>query len=130
MDDIAFASRLLIVDDTASFSQVVTRIAEEAGFQVMAVTDPAQAMRAFSDFKPDVTLLDVVMPEIDGLDLLFDMLLLRPHARIVVMSGYGRCMLRLANGIAQFHDATNVRTASKPLRRDELVALMAGMVPA
>lgn len=124
MLDLAIASRLLIIDDASSFCQVAARIAEAVGYEVRCVTNPADAVRAFADFEPDLTILDIVMPEIDGLDLLYDMLLLRPTARITVMSGYGRCMLRLASGIAQFHDAPNVRTASKPLRRDELVALM------
>jgi len=117
--------KLLIVDDDAGLAKAYARIGAEAGFEVRVVNDPLKATEAFLDFKPDVALIDIIMPEKDGIDVLNEILLTGETARIIVTSGYGDAMLRLAKGLADFHASGRVSVLKKPIRRAELQKLLA-----
>jgi CheY-like chemotaxis protein len=62
--------RILIIDDEAPFTRMVKLNLENAGnYLVEALNDSPQARIVAKQFKPDVILLDVVMPEADGGDV-------------------------------------------------------------
>lgn len=62
--------RILIVDDEPKFTQMVRFNLEKTGFyEVMEVNHPKQALEAATLFKPDLVLLDVMMPGLDGGDV-------------------------------------------------------------
>ena len=66
--------RILMVDDEESFLRLVKMNLERTRrYDVETVSDPEQALQMASDFKPDLILMDVVMPGKDGLDLLRDL---------------------------------------------------------
>jgi sigma-B regulation protein RsbU (phosphoserine phosphatase) len=68
-DDFAAVS-VLLVDDQAMVAEAVRRmLAPEADIRFQSVQDPAQALPAALESKPTVVLLDLVMPDIDGLTL-------------------------------------------------------------
>ncbi|HVC62126.1 MAG TPA: response regulator [Acetobacteraceae bacterium] len=121
--------KLLVVDDQAGINAVVTRVAAGLGLETMAVREPLKATDAFVSFAPDVVLLDMVMPEKDGIDLLDEMLLAGIPATFIVMSGYGDAYLRLAQGVAAFHGAEQLAVLRKPFRREELETLLRSVLP-
>lgn len=61
--------RVLMVDDDPFSLKAQAAVLEAAGMLVQVLTDPRRALQALDDFAPDVLLLDVVMPEISGLEL-------------------------------------------------------------
>ena len=64
-------SRILIVDDQAPIVEMLTNILREAGFiGIQNLTDARLVLPLFEDFKPDLVLLDLRMPHIDGLSLM------------------------------------------------------------
>jgi DNA-binding NtrC family response regulator len=117
--------KLLIVDDDAGLTKAYARIGTEAGFEVCVINDPLKATEAFLAFKPDIAVIDMIMPEKDGIDVLNEVLLTGLPARIIVTSGYGDAMLRLAKGVAEFHASGRVSVLKKPIRRAELEKLLA-----
>ena len=61
------AARVLIVDDHAPFRSLARRLLVAAGFQVVGeAADGADALDAVRDLAPDVVLLDVQLPDVDG----------------------------------------------------------------
>jgi len=60
------SSRVLLVDDERSFLDVLTPFLERAGFLVEAVQDGEMALRRIAEAAPDVIVLDVMMPHVDG----------------------------------------------------------------
>jgi DNA-binding NtrC family response regulator len=120
--------KLLVVDDQAGITAAVERVAAGLGLQTMAVHQPAQATEAFINFVPDVVMLDMIMPEKDGIDLLDEMMLSGLPAKFIVMSGYGDAYLRLAEGVAAFHGAEPPTVLRKPFRREDLEALLRGVL--
>jgi len=62
--------RILIVDDDSNSTHLVKILLERAGpYLVLEENDPTKADQRAHDFKPDLILLDIVMPEIDGAEL-------------------------------------------------------------
>jgi DNA-binding NtrC family response regulator len=121
--------KLLIVDDDVGLAKAYARIATDAGFEVKVTNDPLQATEAFLAFKPAVIVIDMIMPEKDGIDVLNEILLSGVPTRIIVTSGYGDAMLRLAKGLADFHDSSRVSVLRKPIRRADLERLLVEMAP-
>jgi two-component system response regulator MtrA len=118
------AKRLLIVDDQAGITKVVGLIAKQLGMEFKALNSSLSATEEFIEFRPDVLILDMIMPEKDGIDVLNEVLLSGIPTRIVLTSGYSDAYLRLAEGVAKFHDSAQVAILKKPFRREELAALL------
>lgn len=64
-------TRILIVDDTPGNIDLLERVLQQAGYkQIFRTTDPRNALERFTFYKPDLILLDLMMPHIDGLSLM------------------------------------------------------------
>jgi adenylate cyclase len=61
-------SRILIVDDTPANIQTLTAILKEKGYQISVATNGRQALDVLQRIRPDLILLDVMMPEMDGFE--------------------------------------------------------------
>jgi two-component system, OmpR family, phosphate regulon response regulator PhoB len=64
------AHRALVVEDDEANRLVLTRFLTQEGFDVEAVTDGPSAIRAVTEHPPDVVILDLGLPGIDGMDVL------------------------------------------------------------
>lgn len=116
--------KLLVVDDQPGINAVIARVATGMGLEAMAIREPSEATEAFINFAPDVVMLDMLMPEKDGIDLLNEMLVVGLPTKFILMSGYGEAYLRLAQGVASFHGTEEFTVLRKPFRRQELEALL------
>lgn len=65
------ARRILIVDDEAANVLLLASVLEREGYSdIHTLTDPAQALAGYVRLEPDLVLLDLTMPEVDGFQLL------------------------------------------------------------
>lgn len=60
---------IMVVDDSLTVRKITSRLLEREGFRVMTAKDGVDALEQLVDFKPDVMLLDIEMPRMDGFDL-------------------------------------------------------------
>ncbi len=60
------SGRVLVVDDDESIRELVALVLEDEGYQVATAADGAQALGQVETFHPDVVLLDLNMPVLDG----------------------------------------------------------------
>jgi CheY-like chemotaxis protein len=58
--------KILIVDDTPTNIDLLARLLEPRGYDVLAASNPAQALRIARKSRPHLALLDVVLPDDDG----------------------------------------------------------------
>ena len=61
---------ILVVEDDATFRQVLTRNLEARGHAVLGAETATEALRQLSDFRPDLMLLDIALPDRSGWDVL------------------------------------------------------------
>lgn len=62
-------ANILVVDDDYAVRNSIERVLEKAGFEVTSVSGGAEALNALKQQRPDLILLDIVMPEMDGLEV-------------------------------------------------------------
>ena len=80
---------LLLVEDTASLQMVYRAVLQGAGHRVRTAATAEAGLTAFREMRPPVVLLDLMLPDRDGLDLMRDMLALRPDAAVIVITANG-----------------------------------------
>jgi two-component system KDP operon response regulator KdpE len=64
------ASRILVVDDAPEMTMFLERILTKEGYEVAVAYDAREGLRQVHHFRPDLVLLDVMMPEVDGWHML------------------------------------------------------------
>lgn len=80
---------LLLVEDTPSLQLVYESVLRNAGYTVRSAGDGATGLAAFRAMRPAVVLLDLMLPDRDGLDLLQEMLSIRPDTHVIVITANG-----------------------------------------
>jgi DNA-binding NtrC family response regulator len=83
-------ARILVVDDEPDIRELVREILQDEGFDVTVAEDGESARMAFARGTPDLVLLDIWMPDIDGITLLKEWSAgSGPACPVVIMSGHG-----------------------------------------
>ncbi len=80
---------VLVVDDEDVIRETVWEILTDEGYRVIAAPDESEVMSLVAKEAPDVILLDVWMPETDGIALLTQIRREHPEARVIMISGHG-----------------------------------------
>lgn len=108
--------RVLIADDERDFARFLAAHVQACGHEVAEVVTAGglDVIRKYSDCRPDLVLLDVVMPKFNGITVCRALLSKDPNARVVLMSG------RLSAGHPLVVDSGAVGFLAKPLTREEL----------
>jgi two-component system chemotaxis response regulator CheB len=81
------ATSVLLVDDDPSFLALATSVLQEMGAEVVATAPDAKAaVDAANQVRPDAALVDIGLPDRDGIDLAYDLAALPWGPRVVLMS--------------------------------------------
>lgn len=110
---------LFIIDDEAALIEFITDVAEQHGFEVNKFTDAVQFRKKYNN-DADVIMLDLIMPEMDGIEIIQYLAEMQCNAQIILMSGYISEVLEMAQVLATGHKLNISATLSKPLRFEEL----------
>ena len=85
------AKRVLIVDDALFMRNLLRDIFATAGWQVVAEAENGQrAIEEFNTHQPDLVTMDIVMPEMGGLDAMREILSSHAEAKVVMCSALGQ----------------------------------------
>ena len=80
---------ILLIEDTPSLLLLYRSVLSTAGHTVITASSAAEGMSAFQNAEPKVVVLDFVLPDRDGLDLMRDFLRLRADTNVIVMTAHG-----------------------------------------
>jgi DNA-binding response OmpR family regulator len=111
---------ILVIDDNASVRKALTLMLESGGHRVSCAKDGTEGLRAFESEDPDLVIVDIIMPDKDGIELIREMRRAKPKARIIAMTGRGRFTNLDFLKMARAFGATD--TLAKPIDPDELVS--------
>jgi DNA-binding NtrC family response regulator len=108
--------KVLIVDDERDIRSLLAAVLEE-DYQVTEAENGAGVQRAFSEEAPDVVLLDVKLPDADGLDLLPQIKKRWPETEVIVLTGHGTITMAVEAGKRGAYNFL-----SKPFENQKLLA--------
>jgi len=83
------APPILLIEDTQSMQLVYTAILKKGGFVAVSAGTAAEGLAKFHEFKPKIVLLDLMLPDRDGLDLMADFFALDTEVRVIVITANG-----------------------------------------
>jgi CheY-like chemotaxis protein len=107
--------RVLIVDDEPRFAAFVARVAEPLGYEVEVTNHGRDFQAAYLRKRPDIVVIDMVMPDIDGNELILWLVEQRCAADIIIITGYHPDYAVNARLLAEFKGLRSVVTLSKPI---------------
>mgnify|MGYP002641203911 FL=1 len=117
--------RLLIVDDEPDFAEFVGIVGEQLGYETLKISDPRKFQDSYNEFTPDVIVLDMVMPEIDGVELIKWLTSQNATAKVVIISGYNPLYAKMAEVLSAAGGLSDVMTLQKPVRINTLKEALA-----
>ena len=80
---------ILLIEDTPSLMLLYRSVLTNAGLAVITATTAVEGMNAFHSSGAKLVLLDMVLPDKNGIDLMQDLLRLRPDTHVIVMTAHG-----------------------------------------
>ncbi|MFH1651010.1 MAG: response regulator [Chloroflexota bacterium] len=110
---------ILVVDDNEDLLETFSLILQRRGFQVATAADGLAAVDKFREQHFDVTLMDIVMPEMNGVEAFLKIKELCPGARVILMTAYSEEKL-----IEMALQEGAYCVVSKPLRIDRIIDLI------
>lgn len=116
--------RLLILDDDLMVGGTIALIAESAGWDCKATDEPQVFFAHLDAWQPTHIVLDLVMPKMDGVEVMVELSRRACAAQIIISSGVGSRVLDAASRSAAEHDLNIVGILSKPFKPSMLHALL------
>jgi two-component system response regulator MtrA len=108
--------RLLVVDDEAAVVEMLGEVGRTSGYDVRAVTHASAVQAAIEAFRPDVVLLDLMMPDIDGVELIGGALPPDPRRAVVIVSALPQELVDAAVRLGAARGVRVIGSLRKPVR--------------
>ena len=112
--------RVLVVDDDVAFGRLLRRVVVGAGHQVEAVANPADILKCYDAFKPNIIFLDLFMPDMDGFEVANWLSERGFDGKLVFVSGHDTRFSAMARRLAEARGKAVVITLEKPVRVNEI----------
>jgi DNA-binding response OmpR family regulator len=113
--------RILIVDDDASTLRSLEIVLHKAGYEVVQARSGSEAVRLWRKMGGDLVILDLLMPEKDGLQTIVELQAYSPGVRIIAMSGGADKRFDLLGDAGMLGAVLTIR---KPFSSAEMMALV------
>jgi CheY-like chemotaxis protein len=124
----ATVAKILVVDDNDELRILIGQSLKLAGHEVSEAPNGIAALRRIRDQPPDLVLSDIIMPDMDGLELILKMKQEFPFMRILAMTGGGLTDADLCLSLASHFGAHD--TLLKPFTRKELLEKVSSLLQA
>jgi two-component system chemotaxis response regulator CheY len=87
----SMGKRLLIVDDSAVMRGILRQTLTDAGYTIAGeAANGIEAVKMYDDLRPDLAIMDIMMPEMDGVKAVTAIRAMDPEARILMCSSIGQ----------------------------------------
>ena len=111
---------ILLIEDDEAMRKVIRRGLERAGYSVTEAENGAVGRKMFSQAPVDLVVTDIVMPEVEGIELIQGFRRNSPRLPVIAISGGGRVSPENYLALAQLIGAS--ATFAKPFAMEELIA--------
>ena len=112
-------ARIMVIDNEEFVLNVLREMLSREEHEIVTATNGVEGITLFNQQAFDLVIVDILMPQKDGLDTIREMMAINPQTRIIAISGGGR------SGVLDFLPVAEVfgalRTLAKPFERHELI---------
>ncbi len=117
------AVRVLVVDDEPTLAEVLASVLRYEGWDVRTAGDGSSAVRTARDFQPDAVVLDIMLPDFDGLEVLRRLRAFSPKVCVLFLTARDAVEDRIAGITAGGDDYV-----TKPFSLEEVLARLRGLL--
>jgi DNA-binding response OmpR family regulator len=121
--------RLLLIDDEPALADYMAAAARMTGFAPTIAADQQSFIQAFGDARPEVVVLDLGMPNTDGVEFLRFLAEHDYGGPVLIVSGFDRRVLESAFRLGTELGLQMVGPLEKPVRLDDLESLLTSLKP-
>ena len=120
--------RILVIDDDVEFMDVLCKVLRSRGYEVYSALNGKDGVNLYKETPVDLVITDILMPEQDGVELIFSLRKISPEVKIILISGGGKY------GTAEdyLHSAKLVcdikYALTKPFSIDEMIQAINGLL--
>lgn len=111
--------KILIVDDDVDIVRIVSTMLEGQGWQVRSAYSGADALRIVGEEHPDLVLLDIMMPGMNGIEVLREARRAAPGVRVIMITAFGD-----VGSYLESMDLGACEYINKPFETTELIAMI------
>jgi DNA-binding response OmpR family regulator len=119
-------TKILIVDDNFDLASIIHEMLETEGYEVELAGDGQKGYFAYLLFRPDIVITDIQMPVKNGLELIQNIRMHDPEAKIIYMSGDLSSYMELLKKEKERYHAGLIE---KPFSKKELMQLVLQLLP-
>ncbi|MBS4212568.1 MULTISPECIES: response regulator [Neobacillus] len=116
--------KILIVDDQFGIRILLNEVFQKEGYQTFQAANGVQALEIVKTHDPDLVLLDMKIPGMDGIEILKRMKVLDPDIRVIIMTAYGELDM-----IQEAKDLGAITHFAKPFDIDDIRAAVRKHIP-
>jgi two-component system, response regulator, stage 0 sporulation protein F len=120
-------ARILLIDDDETLRSMLSLTLNHFGHTVIEARNGKEGLKLFAQLQPDLVITDMMMPEMEGFEVLLELRKVRPPVKIIAMSGgtrYGAAeYLRMAELMGA------AKSLAKPFSNETLRAAIDGLLP-
>ncbi|MEH7111064.1 response regulator [Neobacillus niacini] len=116
--------KILIVDDQFGIRILLNEVFSKEGYQTFQAANGIQALEIVTKHDPDLVLLDMKIPGMDGIEILKRMKVINPDIRVIIMTAYGELdMIQEAKNLGA------ITHFAKPFDIDDIRAAVRKHIP-
>ena len=119
-------SRILVLDDDVHVAQTLELIFLARGYKVKVAYSAEEAIEIISDWRPDVALVDVMLPRMNGIEFGCVLKENYPACQIILLSGHPESGQLLESARTRGH---NFAILAKPMNPGYILEIVAGLLP-
>lgn len=116
--------KILIVDDQFGIRILLNEVFQKEGYQTFQAANGIQALDILKKHDPDLVLLDMKIPGMDGIEILKRMKVIDPDIRVIIMTAYGELDM-----IQEAKDLGALTHFAKPFDIDDIRAAVRKHMP-
>lgn len=110
---------ILIIDDDPQIRKLLRKIIEAAGYQALVASNGNEGLKIFKESRPDLLIIDIIMPEKEGLETIIELKRIDSAVKVIAISGGGKLKPNIYLPMAKKLGAAE--TISKPIDKTELL---------